>query len=81
LSIPAPPDPRYLTAGEPKDDPDSPVKIRLDYLFPAFTIDEHLGPPKTSYYSSLYHIVILISGNPGGIIRLEHFFLYFRQCL
>jgi hypothetical protein len=53
-----------------KIDPDSPVKIRLDYLFPALTIDEHLGPPEIAYYSSLYHIVMLISGISCGIIQV-----------
>jgi hypothetical protein len=52
-----------------KIDPDSPIKIRPNHLFPAFTIDEHFGPLEIAYYPSLYHIVMLISGNSCGIIQ------------
>jgi hypothetical protein len=54
-----------------KIDPDSPIKNRPNHLFPAFTIDEHLGPPEIAYYSSLYQILMLISANSSGVIQVN----------
>jgi len=34
-------------------------------------LDEHLGPPEIAYYSFLYHLVMLISGNSCGIIQVN----------